>query len=47
MVEKKWNSALSEGNHSFVWEYGEDVLALHKCGMISLNSQRFLNDFKL
>ncbi|CDN11299.1 hypothetical protein RintRC_1676 [Richelia intracellularis] len=25
---------------------GEQFLALHKCGMISLNFQRFINGFK-
>jgi trans-aconitate 2-methyltransferase len=28
MVDSKWNSTLYEGKHSFVWEYGEDLLQL-------------------
>ena len=28
MIENKWNAALYEDKHSFVWQYGEDLLQL-------------------
>lgn len=28
MIENKWNTALYEDKHSFVWQYGEDLLQL-------------------
>ena len=27
MIENQWNTALYEGSHEFVWQYGEEVLA--------------------
>ena len=27
MIENQWNTALYEGRHGFVWQYGEEVLA--------------------
>ncbi len=28
MIENNWNTSLYENNHSFVWQYGEDLLQL-------------------